>query len=97
MQAVRNGGWVLLDEVNLASAETLECLSSLIQSEDGSLLLMEKGDAVPVKRHPDFRLFACMNPATDAGKRDLPAGIQARWVLRFPCQHTIQVYRVLGG
>jgi midasin len=81
VQAVKNGDWVLLDEVNLASQETLECLSSLLQSSDGSLLLMEKGDTVPVKRHPDFRLFACMNPATDAGKRDLPPGLQSRYVV----------------
>jgi midasin len=81
VQAVKNGDWVLLDEVNLASQETLECLSSLLQSSDGSLLLMEKGDTVPVKRHPDFRLFACMNPATDAGKRDLPPGLHSRFVI----------------
>ena len=37
------------------------------------MLLRERGDAEPVPRHPHFRLFAAMNPATDAGKRDLPA------------------------
>ncbi|KAH9080394.1 midasin [Lactarius deliciosus] len=31
----------------------------------------------PVPRHPDFRLFACMNPATDAGKKDLPPNIRS--------------------
>lgn len=33
----------------------------------------------PLVRHPDFRLFACMNPATDVGKRNLPPGIRNRW------------------
>lgn len=33
----------------------------------------------PLVRHPDFRLFACMNPATDVGKRNLPLGIRNRW------------------
>ena len=79
VRAVQNGDWVLLDEVNLASQETLECLSGLLQSDDGSLLLMEKGDTEPIKRHPDFRLFACMNPANDAGKRDLPPGLRSRF------------------
>ena len=79
VQAIKNGDWVLLDEVNLASAETLECLSGLLQGKDGSLLLMEKGDTKPITRHSEFRLFACMNPANDAGKRDLPPGLRSRF------------------
>ncbi|KAJ1336600.1 hypothetical protein BSLG_007382 [Batrachochytrium salamandrivorans] len=79
IQALRNGHWILLDEVNLASAETLECLSGLLQSSDGSIMLLERGDTVPIRRHPNFRLFACMNPANDAGKRDLPPGLRSRF------------------
>ncbi|KAI5480555.1 hypothetical protein MNV49_000251, partial [Pseudohyphozyma bogoriensis] len=78
-KAIRNGDWVLLDEVNLASAETLESLSTLLQAPDSSLILTEQGDLEPIPRHPDFRLFACMNPATDVGKRDLPAGLRAKF------------------
>ncbi|KAJ7715068.1 hypothetical protein B0H16DRAFT_1209841, partial [Mycena metata] len=33
----------------------------------------------PVPRHPDFRLFACVNPATDVGKKDLPPHIRSRF------------------
>ena len=43
MQALRNGDWVLLDEINLATPETLECLCGLLESSSGSLVLMEKG------------------------------------------------------
>jgi midasin len=78
-KAIRNGDWVLLDEVNLASAETLESLSTLLQSPDSSLILTEQGDLEPIPRHPEFRLFACMNPATDVGKRDLPAALRAKF------------------
>jgi hypothetical protein len=74
------GYWVLLDEINLASAETLECLSGLLEGSNGSVYLLERGDQKPVERHPDFRLFACMNPATDVGKKDLPAGLRNRFV-----------------
>ena len=42
VEAVRNGWWVLLDEVNLASPEVLRCLNSLIEGKDGSFLLTEK-------------------------------------------------------
>ncbi|KAI9276342.1 P-loop containing nucleoside triphosphate hydrolase protein [Umbelopsis sp. AD052] len=79
VKAVRRGDWILLDEINLATTETLECLSGLLQDASGSLLLTEKGDAEPIKRHPNFRVFACMNPATDVGKRDLPPGLRNRF------------------
>jgi midasin len=77
--ALKNGYWILLDEINLATAETLECLSGLLQKSTGSIMLLERGDSVPISRHPDFKLFACMNPANDAGKRDLPRGIRSRF------------------
>ncbi|CCH60894.1 hypothetical protein TBLA_0D03970 [Henningerozyma blattae CBS 6284] len=80
VKAVRNGEWLLLDEVNLASADTLESISDLLsEANSRSILLSEKGDAEPVKAHPEFRIFACMNPATDVGKRDLPSGIRSRF------------------
>lgn len=77
VRALESGSWILLDEVNLAEAETLECLNALL--EGGSLVLFEKGEQRPVRRHKDFRLFACMNPATDVGKRDLPVGVRNRF------------------
>ena len=42
MKAVKNGSWILLDEINLASAETLQCLSSLLEGPQESFLLPEK-------------------------------------------------------
>ncbi|QID86702.1 AAA ATPase midasin [Saccharomyces pastorianus] len=80
VKAIRNGEWLLLDEVNLATADTLESISDLLTEPNSrSILLSEKGDAEPIKAHPDFRIFACMNPATDVGKRDLPMGIRSRF------------------
>ncbi|KAJ4439015.1 hypothetical protein ANN_14971 [Periplaneta americana] len=79
VKALKKGDWVLLDEINLASAETLECLSGLLEGSAGSLCLLERGDQESIIRHPDFRLFACMNPATDVGKKDLPAGLRNRF------------------
>ncbi|CAG8730406.1 11923_t:CDS:1, partial [Acaulospora colombiana] len=79
VKAVSKGDWILLDEINLASTETLECISGLLQDSESSLLLTEKGDSKPISRHPNFRVFACMNPATDVGKRDLPPGLRSRF------------------
>ena len=33
----------------------------------------------PIYRHPNFRIFACMNPANDIGKKDLPPGLRNRF------------------
>jgi len=43
-------------------------------------------DVTPTLRHEDFRLFACMNPATDVGKKDLPPGIRNRFVFPESCE-----------
>ena len=43
------------------------------------LFLLVYSDVLPIVRHADFRLFACMNPATDVGKKDLPLGIRNRY------------------
>lgn len=79
VKAMQEGHWVLLDEINLASAEILECLAGLLEDKSESIDLIEKGDKEPIKRHCDFTLFACMNPATDVGKKDLPVGLRNRF------------------
>lgn len=61
---------MLLDEINLASDETLESVSGLLESGKGGsggsgLILTERGDVEAVTRHPNFRLFGCMNPPND--------------------------------
>jgi midasin len=79
--AIQNGEWVILDEINLASSETLQFLSVLLEdtgSDSSSIILYEKGDQEPLKRHPDFRIFGAMNPANDIGKRNLPSNIRNR-------------------
>ncbi|KAL2832978.1 hypothetical protein BDW59DRAFT_157121 [Aspergillus cavernicola] len=82
VRALRNGEWVLLDEINLASPDTLENIASLLHhGSEGSpsVLLSEAGDVERVFGHPDFRIFGAMNPATDAGKKDLPPGLRSRF------------------
>ena len=61
-KAAKNGHWLLVDEINLASSE---CLDAILHIFDGE-----------IECHPDFRLFACMNPATDTGKKKLPNSIR---------------------
>lgn len=79
VKAIKNGEWLLLDEVNLASPETLDSISDLLadEIEQRSILLSEKGDIESIKADPEFRIFACMNPATDVGKKNLPLSIRS--------------------
>ena len=82
VKAVRNGEWLLLDEINLASSDTLDHIASLLANEDGqrpSILLAEAGSIEKVVAHPNFRVFAAMNPATDAGKKDLPPALRSHF------------------
>lgn len=81
-KAIVNGEWIILDEINLASPETLQFLTPLLDnndSNDSHIILYEKGSTEPLVRHPDFRLFGAMNPASDIGKRNLPINIRNRF------------------
>ena len=80
VKAVRNGDWILLDEINLASSDTLESLVDLLSSgihKMPSIMLSETGQIQRINAHEDFRIFAAMNPATDVGKRELPSSIRS--------------------
>ncbi|KAJ6240735.1 midasin-related [Anaeramoeba flamelloides] len=74
--ALREGHWLLLDELNLATTSTLETLASVLDSDRQIIDFGEPG-LKPIKRHPNFKLFACMNPPTDIGKKDLPKNLRS--------------------
>lgn len=77
--ALREGHWILLDEINLAPPQVLERVMGLLEGGSGGLVLLERGDSEPVPQHKAFRLFGAMNPATDAGKRHLSKQIRAHF------------------
>lgn len=82
VKAARNGEWVLLDEINLASPDTLESLADLFShanDNNPSILLTDSGDTERIYAAKDFRIFGAMNPATDIGKRNLPIGLRSRF------------------
>ncbi len=43
VRAIKQGDWVLLDEINLATPETLECLNGVLESQQGSVVVLERG------------------------------------------------------
>ncbi|ETO15609.1 midasin, partial [Reticulomyxa filosa] len=80
IECVEKGHWLLLDEINLANSEALGRICGILDSggstdeygnHTGSVVLIEKGETKCIPRHPNFRLFANMNPPTDYGKKNL--------------------------
>lgn len=104
VEALYNGHWVLLDEINLASSETLQGLSGVLDS-NATLFLTDKetGELKPMQRHPEFRIFAAMNPPTDVGKKELPPSLSSRFTELYceelidPIDLQVIVERYLGG
>ena len=86
VRAARKGDWVLLDEINLASPDTLESLADLFTSRvDGgpSINLIESNNLELVHANKNFRIFGAMNPATDIGKRNLPTSLRSKFTELF--------------
>lgn len=81
VKALRDGDWILLDEVNLAQADVLQNILPVLEKK--SIILIEKGEIRELKRHPDFKMFGCMNPGNSVGKKELPATIRKNFLEYF--------------
>lgn len=66
-RAIQEGNWLLIDEINMASIECLNSIAALLSEHEA------------LGNSTGFRLFACMNPANDAGKRLLPLFIRSKF------------------
>ena len=77
-EAMRNGEWILFDEINAALPEVLFVLQSVLD-DDGYLVLTEKDDKEIVRKHKDFRFFASCNPPSYAGTKELNRALLSRF------------------
>ena len=78
VQALRQGHWVVLDELNLAPADVLEAMNRLLD-ENRELLVPETQEVI--RPHPNFQLFATQNPAgAYAGRRVLSEAFRNRFL-----------------
>lgn len=83
--ALEHGLWLMLDEMNLAEAQNLERTNSVL--ERPPTLVLSEGDGRvygpggDIAVHPQFRLFATLNPAEYAGRNVLSAAFRDRWTL----------------
>jgi MoxR-like ATPase len=88
-KAMREGGWVLLDEMNLAEPQILERLNPVLECPPS--LLLTEGDGTwfgqgGVRVHPGFRVFAAMNPSDYAGRSNLSPAFKDRFLNWFQAQ-----------
>lgn len=72
-ESMKNGTWILLDEINLCSEETLNLIEAILSKDE--MILFESGNFAPIKIHPSFRIFACMNPHGDFGKKKYESSV----------------------
>ncbi|VTZ66448.1 dynein-related AAA-type ATPase, putative [Plasmodium chabaudi chabaudi] len=80
VKAVRNGYWVVLDELNLAPSEVLESLNRIL--DDNKELYIPELKCY-VKAHKDFMLFATQNPANNQnyfGRKELSKAFRSRFI-----------------
>ncbi|CAG9322147.1 unnamed protein product [Blepharisma stoltei] len=77
VKALKEGSWILLEEINLAENEMLERLHSVLEGR--GITLVEKAESKEIKPHVNFRLFGCMNPGKQVGKKELPSSLRAKF------------------
>eukprot|EP00980_Cylindrotheca_fusiformis_P010227 scaffold2271_cov130-Cylindrotheca_fusiformis.AAC.22 len=81
LTAIKEGNWVLLDELNLASQSVLEGLNSCLDHR-ASVYIPELGKSFQCP--PSFRVFAAQNPlAQGGGRKGLPKSFLNRFTKVF--------------
>lgn len=73
-KAIREGGGVVFEEINFARPQYLSFLYSLLDGNE--MVMLDNGETV--KRHPNFRFFATMNPGY-VGTNELSPALLSRF------------------
>lgn len=77
LKALKEGHWVLLDEMNLASQSVLEGLNAVFDHR-GTVYIPELDRSF--SRHPGFRIFTAQNPLNQgSGRKGLPKSFLNRF------------------
>ncbi len=82
--AMRNGYWIILDELNLAPTDVLEALNRVL--DDNRELFIPETQTL-IKAHANFRLFATQNPTGSyGGRKPLSRAFRNRFVELHFCE-----------
>lgn len=78
IEALRNGYWIILDELNLAPSDVLEALNRLLD-DNREFFIPETSEFIRPK--PGFHLFATQNPAgLYGGRKQLSRAFRNRFI-----------------
>lgn len=78
LQAMKQGAWLIVDEVNVALPEILFVLHSLL--DDDKFVVVANHQSEVVRPHKDFKFFGTMNPVDEyAGTKELNKAFKSRF------------------
>lgn len=78
LRAMKEGKWLICDEINAALPEILFVLHSLLDDDRHVMVVNHDGEVV--RPHADFRFFATMNPVDEyAGTKELNKAFKSRF------------------
>lgn len=87
--AMRQGAWLLIDEINLAPPAVMSMLAPLL---DGQASVTVPGTGRMLAAAPGFRIIATGNSARYAGRQPLPMSLRNRFQARgVSCSMTVAV------
>jgi gas vesicle protein GvpN len=93
LEAMKNGYWLLLDELNAGLPEVLFVLQSVL--DDDKFLVVAEHEGEIVHPHADFRVFATMNPSLEyAGTRDLNKALLSRFPIVIQTHYPDAIHEV---
>lgn len=93
LDAMKNGYWLLLDELNAGLPEVLFVLQSVL--DDDRFLVVGEHEGEVVRPHEDFRIFATMNPSLEyAGTRDLNKALLSRFPIVIQTRYPDAVHEI---
>ena len=75
--AMKNGGFFLSDEFNLADPSVLNMLLPLLE---GRKLIYDPVSGIAIRAHKDFRFFATQNNVTYAARKRLSVSLRSRFI-----------------
>ena len=80
LKAMKEGLWLIVDEINVALPEILFVLHSLL--DDDKQVIVAQHETEIVKPHKNFRFFATMNPTDEySGTKELNKAFKSRFQL----------------
>jgi len=93
VRMMRNGGVLVVDEINAASPDVLFVLNSVLDDERSLVLVQKDGEVV--RAHENFLLIATCNPSDYEGVKELNEALRDRFLLQLTISFDKRVESVL--